>query len=501
MRPFSAIYSRPTAVIYQFEETLSNSSNNSRFEVIWNHYSLRDEWNSISLENVKDFAEQKGLCVASIEETEFGDGPMIKAVLLKTRSGNALFPRQKLSEIKLYNKNKEANENYEKFWDSVDWFLPAFIPHGKLFDAISAAGLDVINHKEYQPHELQRRFETSLSSIYDFSNIIPMIQDTFSSSQVIRKHVPLIREAVFAFYSGMKMAAIAALIPIIEDILTQIADSDGIKLDTFNKIDRSIKKAEKNVICIFTRDADWLPNEYLTTEVLKVLSQRVFMLEILKNWLKNSFYKRTDTYNNFSGFNRHQFAHATSDVWQNQSNFFRALGLIQAMAFIECFAVEGNTISLMGPKVDEKSESFYQEILACLNFQVIKKQILEKQQTSSNLPFNSTSSDDGWLQRAAVLAIKMDSIVVVQLREKGWDCHKISDPIKEGEYIIVEAMKQGRSVKVALIYSCASDRGVYQSLDKECDYILYQGETFHLDDFAGHTTAIVRSLNAWIAPT
>ncbi|MCO1335943.1 hypothetical protein MO867_16540 [Microbulbifer sp. OS29] len=137
--------------------------------------------------------------------------------------------------------------------------------------------------------------------------------------------------------------------------------------------------------------ADWIPAEYIETSVLKVINERVFILELIRNWLINSFYANTKTYKNNSGFNRHIFAHAKSDLWQNPSNFFRAIGVIQAMAFIECFAVEGNQVSIFPPNYDENSESLRQEVFACLNFQAIKKQLIVSQQISNNLPFNPTS--------------------------------------------------------------------------------------------------------------
>ena len=61
----------------------------------------------------------------------------------------------------------------------------------------------------------------------------------------------------------------------------------------------------------------------------------------------------------------------------NNSNFFRAIGLIQAFAFIECFAVENNNIKLWIPASDERRESFRLEVFSCLNYQSIKQTIIQ----------------------------------------------------------------------------------------------------------------------------
>ena len=466
---------------------------------IWNYYLENDRWNSVTLVDIKAFAVKKGFLVYSIEEVEFGSTLRIKGVLLKTNLGSALYPREKLNEIEHYNKSIESNKNYEEFWAAVDWFLPAFTTKEKLFSAIKKRNIDIINHKRLSKEVLQKNFEDSLTSIYDFSNIIPITEHTLSKSKAISKHVPLIREAMFAFYSGMKIVAIASLIPIVENIISEIIgvnDSDKIS----EKVDKCIDKANKKVISSHINDADWIPEDYTKISVLKVMNERIFMLELIRSWLKNSFYANTNKYTNYSGFNRHIFAHAKSDLWQNSSNFFRAIGIIQAMAFVECFAVEGSQVSLFLPNHDNKSESLRQEVFACLNFQSIKKILLASQQISNNLPFNPTSSDDGWLLRAAILSEKMDSEVVVKLRDNNWDCHLISDPIKDGEYITVEAKKEDLIIKVALLYSCASSNKLYKCLAENFDYILYQGPSYNQKEYAYNVDVIIRPLNAWLAP-
>ncbi|MEX0582215.1 MAG: hypothetical protein WD185_00980 [Sneathiella sp.] len=479
---------------------MDNATRDRLFQAVWARFSEQNQIANISCEDVELFAIKKGLTVRKIKEVQFGFSRTINGILLETSTGKALYPRQRVENIDIYNRNKQACQNYEDFWRAVDWFFPPYIPRGKMNDAISLTGISILEHSSKNKKYLQERFEYSLPSLYDFSNIVPITVQTLSESQVIGKHLPIITESIIAFYSGMKVVAIGALIPIIEDILGSMIGEIGTKSTLRNKVDKCIDQACERVVKLHIEDADWIPEEFVEKPVLKVMNERIFILETMRHWLKNSFYKNTKKYDNHSGFNRHFFAHAGSDVWQNQSNFFRAMGLIQALAFIECFAVEGSTVSIFAPNPDERSESFRNELFACLNMQVFKMQILSKMQMENNLPFNPTSSDDGWLRRASILSDGMSSEIIARLRDKEWQCHSFTDPIKNGEYITVNAKKGSRDIKIALLYSCASDNELYRELDKSCDYILYLGSYYQQESFARGVKTTVLPLNAWITP-
>ncbi|GGP44760.1 MAG: hypothetical protein WBG74_05190 [Shewanella sp.] len=69
----------------------------------------------------------------------------------------------------------------------------------------------------------------------------------------------------------------------------------------------------------------------------------------------------------------------------------------------------------------------------------------------------------------------MNLEIIPNLRDKGWQCHSFTDPVKEGEYITVKASKGDREIKISLLYTCATGNDIYKELDKSCDFILYQG--------------------------
>lgn len=479
---------------------IKEGKTNRHLRAAWYRFNNTGLMSSVKLGEIKEFVEKRGLHVQSIEEIHFGDNPSMKGVYIKTELGSALYPRQKLDEINIYNLNKAPMNNFEKFWHSVDWFMPPYISRGTINDAIKVAGIDIIEHSHWNRLNLQKRFESRLTSIYTRYNILTFTIQTLPDSTAISKHLPIIKESILAFYSGMKVAAIASLIPIIEDILGSIIGEVNSDLDLVNKVNKCIDLAHETVIRLHTENADWIPPEYIELSVMKVMNERTFVLETIRYWLTNSFYAKTSVYDNHSGFNRHFFAHAKSDVWQNKYNFFRALGLIQALAFVECFAVEGSNVSIFSSKPDERTESFQLEVLACLKTQFFKQQILQKLQIDNNLPFNDTASDDGWLRRAEKLSEKMSEELIPRLREKGWQCHSFTDPVKEGEYTSVNASKGNHKIKIALLYTCATRNDIYKELDKSCDFILYLGAYYHQESYAFSVAAKVLPLNAWIAP-
>lgn len=473
----------------------------NKIKGIWFKFNNQNKMQTITLEEIHSDCMDQGIEILEIEESRFGFNRSISAVKLKTLDNvTVLMPRHKLSEIQIYQNNILPFQKEENFWTQVDWFLPVFMTPEQISEGFKITNLK-IGYQDILPREeLQNRFKEFFPTVYNFSNIIPITVQTFSDSIAISKHVPLIKESILAFYSGMKVTSIASLIPIIEDILNTIIEDSAENLDLKTKVDRCMKRAIDNIKHDHILGVDWIPEEYVQDDVLKVMNERIRIIMLIGNWLKNSFYENTDNYQNTSGFNRHFFAHAKSEIWQNPTNFFRAMGLIQALAFIECFAMKQSKVSIFPPTLDRRSESFRNDVFACLNTQAIKNHILQQLQIDHCLPFNPTASDDGWLGRAAILSTKMNDEIVKKLRDNGWQCHFFGQPIKSGEYITVQASKDSKNIGIALLYSCATDNAVYKELEKTCDYILYQGAPYHQSSYAHGVKKHVGPLNAWLTP-
>ena len=467
---------------------------------IWYFLKNKNLTSTVTVNEVKEIAIKKGLKVNLIEERNFGFYNEIQAIYLKTDTGSALYPRKKLEDYEKYNKSKEPKLIFENFWKYIDWFLPPHVPRGLYYDAFKEEAIDTVNYNLRDKRSTQQSFENCLSLFYSIGNISSFTSQNLTRSSVISKHVPIIKESVFAFYSGFKVLAISALIPIIEDILNAIIGSEESSVSLIENVNKCIDKAHKKVIDIHKNNANWIPTEYTTIEVMKTMNEHAFCLETIRHWLLNSFYAKTDNYNNHSGFNRHHFAHAKSFIWQNSHNFFRAFGLIQALAYIEFFAVDNSKVGLFYDEPDQMTNSFYQEIMMCLNTQFLKNQVLQNIQIKNCLPFNITASTDGWTGRSIKLSETMNTDIIKKLQEKGWQCQKFTDPIKDGEYITINAVKDKRELKIALIYSCATENNIYMNLDNCCDIILYLGAHYKQNSYAYGINATVLPINAWIVP-
>lgn len=461
----------------------------------------QNRMSTVTLDEMRICCIKRGVEIIEIEECTFGFNQSIPAIKITVANNlTALLPRQKLFDIQIYKNNILPFKKEEEFWHKVDWFPPVFMNMEMINEGFKVTNLKIGYQDYFNKTQLQERFSEFFPTVYNLSNIIPITIQTLPKSISISKHVPVIRESILAFYSGMRVTSVASLIPIVEDILNSIIEDADEDLKLKDKVQRCIARARENITSDHILGADWIPDEYIEIDVLKVMNERIRIIELIGDWLINSFYEKTNKYQNSSGFNRHFFAHAKSEIWQNPSNFFRAMGLIQALAFVECFAMKQSKLSIFAPLPDQRSKSFHIEVLACLNSQHTKNIFLQQIQINNNLPFNVIVSDDGWLRKSALLSSQMNDDIVKRLRNTGWQCHSFSEPEKEGEFITIQAFKNGRNIKIALLYCCDTCNKIYKELEKTCDYILYLGPPYKQSSYAQGVQKHVGPLNAWLVP-
>ncbi|MBF7686196.1 hypothetical protein I2F17_10225 [Acinetobacter sp. B10A] len=469
----------------------------AKFLGLWKYLVGKNLIASISLDTFKVEAKSKNVIINEIEEVEFGFSSTLKAIKIVTSTNkSAVFPR-KIIDSEFYEKKIKPFKNEEKFWKEVDWFFPVIISRGDIWDAIKQSG---VNRSNLNDPNLQEKFEQFFPNVYCIRNILPITIITLEKSSIIGKHLPVIKEAILSFFSGMRVTSVASLIPIIEDILNGIIGIEKNAYNLIEKVDHCIDKAKKNILYEHICRSDWVPEDYTDIDVLKAMNERIRVIESVREWLKNSFYKNTDNYQSFSGFNRHYFAHAKSEVWQRETNFFRAMGLIHALAFVECFALKTPNLSILMHPSNKKVESFWEEVMLCIETQKIRKILLQDTQIRKTLPFYKTASDDGVLLRKAMLEKNMNDTLLKRLAYKNWIIFDFGEPSVNGEYITVKARKNHQTIGIALLYSCASSNNMYKELATYNDFILYQGYPYNQDDYAYDINCYVGPLNAWLPP-
>ncbi|WP_237479385.1 YaaC family protein [Lichenibacterium dinghuense] len=86
-------------------------------------------------------------------------------------------------------------------------------------------------------------------------------------------------------------------------------------------------------------------------------------------------------------------------------------------------------------------------------------------------------------QRMAILRGSVDQQIVKPFRTHGWTA-EITGVVEAGEYMVVTATKLGKTKKVALLYSSATDNRVYKALDSEVDRTFTNGELYKPESFA-----------------
>ncbi|WP_314948120.1 hypothetical protein [Bradyrhizobium cosmicum] len=73
-------------------------------------------------------------------------------------------------------------------------------------------------------------------------------------------------------------------------------------------------------------------------------------------------------------------------------------------------------------------------------------------------------TDDGVLLRKALLSEDCIKDLVRPLREAGWSA-EVGEPDERALFVSVVAKADGQQFGVALLYSCATDNGIYRRLE------------------------------------
>lgn len=178
------------------------------------------------------------------------------------------------------------------------------------------------------------------------------------------------------------------------------------------------------------------------------------------------------------------------------------MGVLHQLLFVEALIDDKSNINFLDFNLTNRTDALNNEINVCMNLRLLKSQLLLSDQQNKLLPFNVTPTDDGWLARSSMLSKTMNDEIILVLKNSGWQCFNFSDPVKEGDYITVAASKNKTIIKIALLFSCATDNKIYKELEKDSyDFILYMGAFHTQNSYAyGVSKSKVLPLNAWIIP-
>ena len=108
-------------------------------------------------------------------------------------------------------------------------------------------------------------------------------------------------------------------------------------------------------------------------------------------------------------------------------------------------------------------------------------------------------TDDGVLLRKALLSEDCIKDLVRPLREAGWSV-EVGEPDERALFVTVVAKADGQQFGVALLYSCATDNGIYRRLADTSVAILYRGPPYNQQQYAYGIDVNVGPVTGWLPP-
>jgi hypothetical protein len=416
---------------------------------------------------------------------------VFKCVVLKLVGGVcACFPKIPPSGNATWDARQGNANRRAGIWEKMEWFSPFWIPHGRISELLAVV--------ERSPKEQAIEvFNYHTSTLYTLAFQAVCIEQFMAKSRSLAEFVPLAREAYLAFYSGYRAASVAALIPAIEGALTRIVEG-GDELKPGEKIDRAIDKA----IALAAEQhfkKMWVPREYLTTEFLFPQDERVFAFETFRRWLHRSFFRPTGEYDGQTWLNRHVFAHGMSSSWQQSTNFIRLVVALATLGLVESWHDDSHQISIFMPEMSDDSTLLWQRALFQAQSQLALNKLAEQNYHKHGRLVPEMPTDDGSLQRKALLSDDCMKDLVRPLRDAGWGV-EVSEPDDKGLYMTVVAKSGEEQFGITLLYSCATENALYKRLAESSKAILYRGPPYQQEQFARGVSVHVGPVAGWQPP-
>jgi hypothetical protein len=457
---------------------------------IWCRALNQSALDSLTPAVIESWAIARGLRVEHVEERDVGAFGKTRCIVLTVSEGSACFPMIAPTGDPAWEQRRRDADKTAVLWEKMEWFSPLWIPRGKVEQLLKET-------EHCQKERAVELFDYHTSTIYTLAFKAVCIAQILPQARSLREFCPIAREAYLAFYSGYRASSIAALIPAIEGSLSRIVSSAA-DLSVLDKIDRAMGPAF-DLAARLHFEKMWVPREYLTTEYLLGQDERIFFFETFRRWLHTSFFRRTSEYDGATWLNRHLFAHATSSSWQQSANFSRLVVALATLGVVESWHDESNQVSLSFPEMNDDSTLLWQQAMFQAEAQFILKGIAEKRYHEHGRLVPELPTDNGVLLRKAILSEDCINDLVRPLRDAGWSVN-VGEPDERALHLTVVATADGERHSVSLLYSCATDNGIYRKLAETSDVILYRGATYHQEQYAYGLAIHVGPVAGWQPP-
>ncbi|MBV7538710.1 hypothetical protein KW842_23325 [Duganella sp. sic0402] len=418
------------------------------FTALWKRAQQASYLDSLTADELRVWATQRGLRVETLEERNVGLFSPTRCLVLCVEGHKGCIPLVSSSGDPDWKLRREWADRKAALWDKMEWFSPLWIPNGEVSKILK----DAEGGDRKRAIEL---FNYHTSTLYTLAFQAVCIAQFFPKSRCLRDFEPLAREAYLAFYSGYRAASIASLIPAIEGAIDRIIADDRSDIQIPHKVNHAVERAIDRAIGQHY-EGNWMPPEYLTREYLFALDERVYCLETFRRWLNNHFFRRIPEYEGVTWLNRHMFAHAGSSEWQQSSNFVRLIIALATLGVVDSWHHGSYDIPLMFPAMNDDSKLLHQQAIIRAQAQSVVIQLEEKNFHDNGRRVPVLPTDDGVTLRLARLTEDCMTDLVRPLRDAGWQV-EVGIPQEDGEFMSVTAIDGDERIQVGFLYSCATD--------------------------------------------
>ncbi len=470
---------------------MSSSDLESKFKGIWLRALNQPSLGSLTPDLIREWASDKELAHSAVIARDVGAFHPTPSFVLEVGGRKACFPRIPVTGDESWYIRRKAKDDEALLWEKMEWFLPLWLPMGKIGQILAAV-------KDCTKERALELFDYYTSTLYTLPFQAVCITQIMPQARSLKEIIPLAREAYLGVYSGYRASSIAALIPAIEGSLTRIVSDMAPSATAVDKIDHAINRAIRTAAHLHF-EGMWVPNEYKTMDYLFGQDERVFAFETFRRWLKNYFFCKTEQYKGRTWLNRNMFAHGTASSWQQATNFTRMIVALTTLAAIESWYDESHRVSFMLPEMNDDSKLLWQQALSQgftqMNLKIIEQERYQKYgRLVPEMP-----TDNGVTLRKAILSDDCMKDLVRPLHDAGWSV-EVTEPDKEALYMTVTASHGEKRFGVALLYSCASDNGLYRMLAEKCEAILYRGAPYLQESYAYDIPVHVGPVLGWQPP-
>lgn len=214
---------------------------------------------------------------------------------------------------------------------TVDWLIPAF--QTVAFTETLARAIEI--SPEHEKLEVLRE---SVAAIYSPPYLAAMYLHRYTQVPHISEFKRHIDESFRAFFSGYKSAAITLMIPVLEGVLRKVATSAN----------RNVGHGTRGLIV----ELEKLVEEEKSSP--KRFDERLYMFELLLDFMRDKFLKNTDNYTGHQNFNRHGILHGVFGEFDDDLNFFRSVMLLDFLLLILIYR-QLASVSVFTPEATDES--------------------------------------------------------------------------------------------------------------------------------------------------